>query len=424
VAAKILKRLFGLGKTLTYEQARELAADSDQQVRFQLARREDLRPEILYFLANDAAPEVRRCVAANPSAPPHADLRLAADRDEAVRRHLAGKISRLAPGLSDDDQDRVRHMTYEALDLLARDQVANVRQILADTLKDMLDAPPGLIRRLARDAEIAVAAPVLQYSPVLTDEDLLDIIANTPIPGALAAISRRATVSFPVTDAICATDDIGAIAVLLENPSAQIREETLDNLVDRAVEIEEWHKPLVKRPQLSARTAQKLARFVAANLLQALADRRDLTPEAAQAVAQVVKRRIDEMGAAGPAKAEAKKAADEATAVTRARALKAAGQLDETGIDTALSGGEYNFVVAALAELACLHPEVVKKAVSTQSAKGIVAVVWKAGLSMAFAVQLQGKLLHLPSGRLLHARQGGFPLSPDEMSWQIDFLEG
>jgi uncharacterized protein (DUF2336 family) len=422
--SKILKRLFGLGKSLTYEQARELAADPDKQIRFQLARREDLQPEILYFLTEDETPEVRRCVAANPAAPPQADLKLASDRDEAVRRHIAGKVSKLVPGLSDDDNEKLRQLAYQTLDILARDQVANVRRILADTLKDVLDAPPSLIQRLARDAEIAVAAPVLQFSPVLTDEDLLDIITNSPIPGAVAAISRRAAVSFAVTDAICATDDVDGIAVLLENPSAQIREETLDNLVDRAVEIESWHKPLVKRPQMSARVARKLARFVAANLLRALADRNDLNPEAAAAVAEVVKKRIDEMGAVGPAKAEAKKAADEATATARARMLHKAGQLDETAIDTALSGGEYNFVVAAIAELAGMHMEVVKKAVSTQNAKGIVAVVWKAGLSMGLAVEIQTKVLHLSPHRVLHPRQGNFPLSPEDMTWQLEFLGG
>ncbi len=425
VLPDFLKRLFGRGRPLSYEEARELAGHADPTVRVALAARGDMRPEILYYLAEDPAPEVRRRVAANGAAPPQADLLLARDPDEAVRLDVAAKMSRLAPGLSGKDRARLGQVTVEALDLLARDQIPKVRQILAEALKDVVDAPPEVIRRLARDAELAVAAPVLQFSPVLTDADLLAIIAANPIPGALSAISRRDRVSYPVTDAIAATDDVDAIAVLLGNPSAQIREETLDRLADRAADIESWHLPLVNRPVLPAKTAQKLARYVASALLQQLAERRDLDPEAARLVATVVKKRLDEMAAEGPAKGEARKSADHATAAARAQALFAAGKLDETIIDTALSGGEHAFVIQALALLADLKPAVVRKAVTTQSAKGIVAVAWKAHLSMALAVELQGKLLHLTSSRIVRPAAGGdFPLKPGELTWHLEFLGG
>ncbi len=423
MVAGFIRRLLGRDRPLTYEEARNLAAHEDAKVRAELAARDDLKPEILYFLAEDPAPEVRRRVAANAASPAQANLRLATDQDVEVRRDLAAKIARLAPTLSDGEHDRLRRTTYEALELLARDQIPKIRQILAEALKDIANAPPDVIRRLARDAEIAVSAPVLQYSPVLTDEDLLDIIGASPIAGALSAISRRSGVSFSVADAIAGTDDGDAIAVLLGNASAQIREETLDRLADRATDIESWHAPLVNRPHLSAKTAQKLARFVASSLLQALAERHDLDPAAAQAVAAVVKKRLDEMGAVGPAKAEAKKVADDASALIRARNLFAAGHLDETAVDTALSGGDPAFVVAALAVLANLPISVVKKVVTTQSAKGIIAVTWKAKLSMSLAVQLQGKLLHLTSSRILKSHHSGdFPLTADEMHWQLDFL--
>jgi uncharacterized protein (DUF2336 family) len=286
------------------------------------------------------------------------------------------------------------------------------------------NAPPDVIRRLAHDAEIAVAAPVLCYSPVLTDQDLLDIISGAPIPGALAAISKRSGVNGPVADAIALSNDQDAIAVLLANPSAQIREETLDSLVERAVDVESWHQPLVNRPSLSAKSAQKLARFVASHLLQALAARNDLDPEAAKAVANIVKKRLDEMDASGAAKGDAHKATQEALALERAKAMMGSGQLDETAVDTALSGGDTDLVVAGLALLAKLPVPVVQKAITNQSAKGIIAIVWAAGLSMTLAVELQGRLLHLPSSRVIRSSAGGYPLTPAEMAWQLEFLDG
>lgn len=418
----LLKRLLKTGRKIGYEEARELAADAEAEVRAELAARPDVQPEILYYLAEDASPEVRRHVARNGQAPPQANFLLAGDQDEGVRSDLAAKIVRLAPGLSANEQDRLRRLTYETLEILARDQMTKVREIVSDALKDVADAPPEVIRRLARDAELAVSAPVLQFSPVLTDEDLLEIIAASPPTGALSAISKRSEVKARVADAIAATDDVEAIALLLGNPSAQIREETLDRLVDRAADIEEWHRPLVERPHLSPRAAGKLARFVAANLLQGLAARQDLEPDAAVAVAAVVRKRLDELEATGPAKADARKAADETTALMRAQQLRFQGKLDESTVDTALSGGDHAFVMAALAVLAGLSFATVRKTVHTQSAKGIIAVTWKAGLSVGLCDQLQSKLLRLPASRHLHARGGIFPLTADEMEWQLEFL--
>ena len=419
----LLKRIFSKDKAPSEDDAKALARHEDANVRAALAKRADLRPELLYFLAEDQASDVRRMVAGNASTPAQANLLLAKDHDENVRADLAEKIGRLVPNLSSDEQDKIRRVTIETLEILAQDQIPKIRQILAETLKDVTNAPPDVIRRLARDAEIAVAAPILCYSPVLSDQDLLDIIANTPIEGALAAISKRAAVNGSVADAIASSHDVDAIAILLANPSAQIREETLDNLVDRAVDIESWHQPLATRPHLSAKSTQKLARFVASHLLQALAARHDLDPEAAQAVANIVKKRLEEMDATGTQKTEAHKATNEAIALERAKTMLGTGQLTETAVDTALSGGDTDLVVAALSLLAKLPVPVVQKAITNQSAKGIIAIVWSAGLSMALAVELQSRLLHLPSTRVIRSSAAGFPLTPSEMAWQLEFLD-
>ena len=213
---------------------------------------------------------------------------------------------------------------------------------------------------------------------------------------------------------------------MLGNKSAQIREETLDRIIDRAVDIEDWHEPLVMRPQLPARMAQKLARFAAAHLLQLLSERHDLAPDATAAVAAVVKKRLDEMTIGDPDKAGTRhKAKDDDVAMERASRLHAQGTLDETTIDTALSGGDNAFVTAALAVLAQLPVSLIRKAVTTQSAKGMVAIAWKASLSVELAEHLQSKLLHLPHNRILKPASGGaYPLPPDAMTWQLEFLAG
>lgn len=413
---------------LTYEQARELARHEDPNVRRQLARRRDVRPEILFFLADDPETEVRREIAANLSTPAHADLRLAGDEDPAVRGDLAQKIARLAPGLSADERDRLRQMTYDALALLARDQITRVRQILAEALKDVAQAPPELIRRLAHDSELSVASPILQFSPVLTDEDLLEIIQSAPVAGALSAISRRTTVAGEVADAIAKSDDIDAIAVLLANPSAQVREETLDLLLERAPDCESWHGPMVRRPHLSARAATRLARFVADNLLQALDARDDFDAATKEAVAAVVRRRVEDAGAEmadfhrGEAKAPAPPAGE--TPLEQAERLHRSGGITDRVIVEALNSGNLALVVNALAVAAGVSPELVQKIVSTQSAKGMTALAWQSGLNPKTSVALQSQLSRIAPGDVLKPRPGTqvFPMGPSEMTWQLDFF--
>ncbi len=240
-----LQRVFGKSDAapIPYEESKRLSQSGRVKERLRVATHTELRPEVLYFLAQDGDPTVRAAIAANPATPVQADLVLAHDGDDAVRQDLARKIALLAPGLTAQEQDRVA------------------------------DAPPEIIHRLARDCEIVVAGPVLQFSPLLSDSDLLEIIGTSPIAGAREAVARRRAVSMPVSDVIGASDDVAAITALLENPSAQIREELLDRLVERAPATIAWHRPFVQRPRLPGGAALRLARFVAGNLLAILRDR-------------------------------------------------------------------------------------------------------------------------------------------------------
>ena len=417
--------VFGFGrKPLSYEEEKHLARHGDIAVRTQLAERKDVRPEILYYLAEDPSPEVRRKIAANARTPVHADLILARDDDDVVRIDLAEKISRLAPGLSANEQEQVRRMTYEVLEILARDQLPRVRRILAETLKDVADAPPEIIGRLARDTEIEVAGPVLRSSPVLTEDDLLEIIRSCPIAGPLSAISARENLAETVSDAIVATDDVQAIGVMLANPSAQIREETLDRLIEQAPEVESWHEPLARRPKLSTHAVAKIASFVGDSLIAVLQERGDLDSATADVLKSELSSRLERDRDREPAKGEdAKGEAMAEPAIARVRRLFADGQLNEECVAQALAAGDRRFVTAALAVLSDLPLGLVEKVGESKSSRGVTAICWKAGLSMRFANQLQIRYAHIAPNAALNPKEDGkFPLTPEEMDWQIEFF--
>ena len=408
---------------LSYDESKRLARAGDREVRARLAGREDVRPEVLYFMAEDDSAEVRGRIAANLSTPRQADLILARDRDEAVREKLAHKIEVLLPELDADEQAQAHKYLVEVIEILAQDQVIRVRQIVAETLKEVASAPSHVIQRLARDAAEVVACPVLEFSPLLSDQDLLEIIESRGNSGRLGAISRRQGVGEQVTDAIVATRDEGAISALLNNGTAQIREEALDGLVAAALEVSAWREPLVRRPRLPASAVRKLAGFVAASLLDLLKVRDDLDRETARLVAREVERRIED-AAEEPGKKGVETAADGETAEKRAKHLFEAGELDDQVLIRALNGGDRDLVRHGLALRADLPLSLIDHILAAHSAKGVTALAWKAGCAMRFASQLQLRLGGIAPNQVLNPRGGtDYPLSDEEMDWQLDFFQ-
>lgn len=415
-------------KEISYEDAKALAVDGDEKSRANLAQRDDVPPEVLYFLADDPSPHVRQSIASNASAPEHADLLLAKDNNEKVRSSLAEKIARLSPGLTADEQNRLRRMTYDALSMLAKDQAPRVRQILSDALRDVADAPPDVIRRLAWDVEAAVATPVLRFSPILTDEDLIEIIRAKSSEGCVSAVSQREKVSDAVSNAIVDSSDIEAIALLLGNDSAQIREETLNKVIEQAERIDLWHMPLAMRPRLPTVAAVKIARFVADDILKRMAARQDLSPKVYKAVREVVHKRLGDGEAIMPDDmsvsddTQSGMSVDDDNEFDRAAKMWADGKLDETQVINTINDGQKKLAMAMIAVMSDLSLRIVERTCEAKNAKGCLAISWRASLSAKTAEVVQGELAGISASKVLYANNGEYPIPEKDLVWQIDFV--
>jgi len=411
----------------TYQQAKELAQSTDANVRAELAARQDLPPELLYFLAGDQSPDVRRAVAANDSAPRLTDLILAQDKDAHVRGDLASKIAKVAPGLSNEETNKIKAQTYEALETLAKDQMVVVRAALSEALKDVVDAPHDVIRTLAGDFAVEVSGPVLEYSPVLTEEDLIEIIGSRPESAAVAAVARRADVSENLADAIIDTDDVEGIADLLGNGSAQIREEALDDLINRSQDIELWHAPLVSRPKLPDGAAQRMAGFLAKNFVDQLRQRSDLDSSTIDAVSNVLNSRFGANGSGGPAIENAVSAGFdflkvEPPVATAERLLKA-GKLSNDVIVKALRAGDHSFVFASLIVRSGVSAAVATRIFMERNPQAIVALIAKSELPASIIVTTQQQMGRVAPSEIVHPESdGSMPLSDDEIAWQLEFF--
>jgi uncharacterized protein (DUF2336 family) len=307
--------------------------------------------------------------------------------------------------------------------MLARDQLKMVRGVLSEALKDVPGAPHGIIRTLAADLELDVSGPVLEFSPVLGDDDLLDIISGERADGALGAIARRENLGEPISDAIVATDDNAAIAELLSNNSAQIREETLDQLVDKAAGVTLWHKPLVARHHLPEGAAARMAHYLAESLLAELGQRTDLDQATLAEVRATVTKRIGDRKDDAPVPAGGQDFLKGDLPMNMVMRLYNARKLEAKVVEKALLASDYGFVFAALLVRAGVGPDVGRRIFQEKHPKAIMGLCWKAGLSAEMAEQVQKRMGRVAPAQLLtRTETGGYPLSEQDLAWQLEFF--
>jgi uncharacterized protein (DUF2336 family) len=400
-----------LPERLKPEEVVRLLEEERRAAQDALAGRTDAAPEVLFYIAREGSAAARRTVAANPSAPAQANRLLADDKDNDVRAELARKIGRLMPNLPPDASEKVRALTLDTLERLARDQLPRVRAIVAEEVKLLNCVPKRLVKMLARDVE-SVSAPILEYSPLLSDADLMEIISTAEAHCALVAIAKRRPLSISVSEAIAEAMHEPAISALLANASAEIRQQTLEKIVDHASRIKDWHLPLVLRNDLSQRAIRRLAGFVAASLVERLASRHGLDDETRDFLSKQMRTRLDTSADdhVDPAAAEVAK-------------LVKRGDLNDHCLEAAAEAGRREFIVAALSRLAKVTGDTVRRILDAGTAKPLTALVWRAGLSMRTAFKIQTFVMRLPAGELLPARGGvGFPLSESEMRWHLDYF--
>lgn len=404
--------------TLDYEETKKRASHPDAQVRKDLALQDDVEPEILYYLAKDIDEDVREAIAQNANTPIQADAILVKDPSVKIREQIARKVSLLLPELSENQQNQVSKITTEILNILANDQVVKIRAILANELKKMNNVPKKIIQKLAQDINISVAQPILQYSPLLTDPELLNIISGGPIVGAISAIAGREDLSSDVSEAIIEYGDDDDIKELLNNQSAQIREETLDWIIDQAPQKTTWHPPLVKRPQLHKKAILKLMEFVTESLLTELSKRDDIDTQTKVHLTEVVRRKAKD----NPDPVE-QFVCPKDQPTQWAKKMKEKGELNEASLREQISFFNKEAVIVGLELLSQVPRKTIKETLRDKNAKALIAMCWKANLSAEFSVQLQLQLAQISPQKVIYASDDGtYNLTQQELQKSYNHL--
>lgn len=293
--------------------------------------------------------------------------RLLANPSGDIRAEIAGKIAGQHPGLSDSE----RKLAEDIFRLMVHDAEVRVRSALARQIQGNPLVPHDVALALAQDVD-EVSLPVLQFSEVLTDDDLFEIIKSQDC-SKQEAVARRSKVSTGVADALVESGNETVIATLVSNEGAELSESTLSRVVDRYAGSETVGRPLVSRRALPLTVAERLMTRVSESLRAVLMANQNLSPEAVAAML-IQARELAVLGLSD-SEADATKLVDH---------LFRNGRLTPSIILRAVCMGDLTFFEASLAKLARISLENARTLIHDAGKRGFQALFDKAGLPNAF----------------------------------------
>jgi uncharacterized protein (DUF2336 family) len=265
---------------------------------------------------------------------------LLAERVPERRSDVAAKVAAEidANRLSDAE----RRLAVDILRAMACDAELIVRQAVSASLRRSAELPHDIAIKLARD-DFRVAQPLLESSPVLSDQDLIAVLADCSAQKQVS-IARRSNISEQLAAAVVDTGNAAAVVTLVENETADLTEDIYDRTLRRYSRFETVKSAMVHRSVLPVTIAERLVALVSDKLKVELVTRHALPPDAVSDVIVGARERattglLDDDQAAGDTKA-------------LIRQLHASGRLTPSLVLRVLCNGDVAFVEEAFAEIA------------------------------------------------------------------------
>ena len=169
---------------------------------------------------------------------------------------LTEQLGELCFGYGVKLSERERDHVYIILRALLSEAQASSRSKVAEHLSGRDDVPHDVILMLVED-EIEVAYPILTWSQQITDDVLLNVIANNS-PEHKMAIAGRASLSAAISDALAASDENETIIALLQNGGAELSDELYKRLISESMWIAEYRDLIIERQDLDRKYAGRV----------------------------------------------------------------------------------------------------------------------------------------------------------------------
>lgn len=155
---------------------------------------------------------------------------------------------------------RERSLMREILVRLTRDVEMAIRIALAERLAGDPTVPHDLVLLLVDDA-IEVARPVILRSPLLTEADMLRLIAGSG-SAHQEAVAARPGIGAAVTAALAGLESETVLLALVRNATARISRDSYRMLVEKSRAIVALQAPLAQRPDLPRDLAGAMCEWV------------------------------------------------------------------------------------------------------------------------------------------------------------------
>ncbi len=296
--------------------------------------------------------------------------KLLANPSGATRAEMATKIGTdFGDGVLTDGE---RKLAEEIFRVMAKDAEVRVREALSQTLKDSPSVPRDVALSLAKDIN-SVALPVLQFSEVLSDEDLIEIVRGQD-PQKQVAIATRPAVSEALSDVLVESKNEEAVTALVSNEGADISEGALQKVVTEYGDKASMQAALVRRPKLPVTVSERLLTMVSDNLRSELAKRHELSEDmTADLIMQTRERAIVTLSADS----------DGHELERLIKQLRKHGRLTSSLVLRALCMGDINFFEAAMAEMVGVPVINARQLIHDTGSHGLKAAYEKAGLPRA-----------------------------------------
>lgn len=294
---------------------------------------------------------------------------LAKRRDPAGRGTLYQNIVQLFERADGSLSGTERDLMCDILSRLAKDVEMSLRMQLAERLAAMPDAPTDLVVLLAND-QAEVARPLLLYSKILKDKDLIDIIRHKSIQHQIS-IAARQNLSSQVSSVLVQMGSPSVMSVLLSNASAVISPEAFNLLVNRSQHQENLQAPLINRADLPPVLAKRMYLWVSAALKQAIVDNFSIP---AAALEDGLQEAVTQLSAEDALAQQAK------TSQKLVDKLFEAGQLTPTFVMKSLHQGQVELFEEAFARLCNLQTAVFRKIIYNRGSDGLAVACRAVGI--------------------------------------------
>jgi uncharacterized protein (DUF2336 family) len=193
-------------------------------------------------------------------------------KDVSAPEKAAHRLSRTMAGNALSPAQR--HAAEQVLRGMLHGAAVRIRQVIADTLKDSPHLPHDVAVAFANDVD-CISVPILQFSSVLTDADLIAVIESGAAQKQIAVAGRN-QVSTEVAGALLNTDNAAAALRLVGNPGAALDVAQLETAATKFGSDRRMAETLQQRPDLPISIAERLIAFTAETLRSYITRRTDL----------------------------------------------------------------------------------------------------------------------------------------------------